>query len=67
MFSRQSLPTNLCPFSWISQKRGCGQSEDVWEPVQCLGDRCKLWDETIVDCSFNNLRHHREKSKSHKE
>lgn len=27
----------------------------VWEPTECLGSPCKLWDQKKADCTFNNL------------
>jgi hypothetical protein len=40
-----------CPFSWTSQEKGCIFKRAVWEPVECLGEACKLWQEG--DCVFN--------------
>ena len=46
----------LCPFSWTIQKKGCIFTKDVWEPVECLGSRCKLWDASANDCGLLTKR-----------
>jgi len=61
MFKKES-PKELCPFSWIAQKKGCASQEAVWEPVPCLRDRCKLWDSNAENCVFNNLKKNVKKS-----
>jgi len=52
---RSRVELSLCPFSWITQERGCLMSQKVWEPVKCLGLRCQLWNTKREDCVFNSL------------
>jgi len=58
MFKKNSYSEqNLCPFSWITQEKGCWISKRaVWEPVECIREKCKLWDSNKGDCVFNNLK-----------
>ena len=57
MFKRNlSNEKNLCPFSWIAQEKGCFFKQAVWEPVECIREKCKLWDSNKGDCVFNNLK-----------
>jgi len=50
----------ICPFSWICTTKapGClggllgAKAQDVWEPQQCMGARCQLWDSRNANCGL---------------
>ena len=46
----------LCPFSWIEQEKGCIFTKHVWEPVECLGPKCQLWDASANNCGLLTKR-----------
>lgn len=65
------VPENACPFSWtnVTLTRGClgailgtvpiigyfFKEPTVWIPVQCVGQKCKLWDANKNNCVLNGL------------
>jgi hypothetical protein len=42
----------LCPFTRVPVERGCIFTRTQMECMECMGDRCQLWDKALMNCGL---------------
>jgi hypothetical protein len=57
-FYTDAYSTGCLPFvGAILSLFGFSTKKRIIEPVDCVGNRCKMWDKDIDDCIFVNIKH----------